>query len=57
MAYGIPVQSYLSKSKGEIDFVNSKMYFRMMNEDYTTLIFAEAFYLATKGGGAFFSNV
>ena len=33
------------------------MYFRMVNEDYKPLVFSEAFYLATKGGGAFFGNV
>jgi guanine deaminase len=35
----------------------SKMYFRMVNESYKPLIFSEAFYLATKGGGAFFGKV
>ena len=35
----------------------SKMYFRMVNESCKPLVFAEAFYLATKGGGAFFGNV
>ena len=35
----------------------SKMYFRMVNEDYKPLVFSEAFYLATKGGGAFFGKV
>ena len=35
----------------------SKMYFRMVDEAYKPLIFSEAFYLATKGGGAFFGNV
>ena len=35
----------------------SKMYFRMVNEDYKPLVFPEAFYLATKGGGAFFGKV
>jgi guanine deaminase len=35
----------------------SKMYFRMVNEAYKPLVFSEAFYLATKGGGAFFGNV
>ena len=35
----------------------SKMYFRMVNEDYKPLVFSEAFYLATKGGGKFFGNV
>ena len=34
----------------------SKMYFRMVNEEYRPLIFSEAFYLATKGGGAFFGK-
>ena len=35
----------------------SKMYFRMVNEAYNPLVFSEAFYLATKGGGAFFGKV
>ena len=35
----------------------SKMYFRMVDETYKPLVFSEAFYLATKGGGAFFGNV
>ena len=35
----------------------SKMYFRMVDEDYKPLVFSEAFYLATKGGGAFFGKV
>ena len=35
----------------------SKMYFRMVDENYKPLIFSEAFYLATKGGGKFFGNV
>ena len=35
----------------------SKMYFRMVNEAYKPLVFPEAFYLATKGGGAFFGHV
>ena len=35
----------------------SKMYFRMVNEDFKPLVFTEAFYLATKGGGAFFGKV
>ena len=35
----------------------SKMYFRMVNEAYKPLVFSEAFYLATKGGGKFFGNV
>ena len=35
----------------------SKMYFRLVNEDYRPLVFSEAFYLATKGGGAFFGKV
>ena len=34
----------------------SKMYFRMVNEEYKPLVFSEAFYLATKGGGAFFGK-
>ena len=33
------------------------MYFRMVNEKYKSLVFSEAFYLATKGGGAFFGKV
>jgi guanine deaminase len=33
------------------------MYFRMVDESVTPLIFPEAFYLATKGGGAFFGKV
>ena len=35
----------------------SKMYFRMVDENCKPLVFSEAFYLATKGGGAFFGNV
>ena len=35
----------------------SKMYFRMVDEAYKPLLFSEAFYLATKGGGAFFGKV
>ena len=35
----------------------SKMYFRMVSEDYKPLVFSEAFYLATKGGGGFFGKV
>lgn len=35
----------------------SKMYFRMVDESYKPLVFSEAFYLATKGGGAFFGKV
>lgn len=35
----------------------SKMYFRMVDESYKPLIFSQAFYLATKGGGAFFGEV
>jgi guanine deaminase len=35
----------------------SKMYFRMVDESVKPLVFPEAFYLATKGGGAFFGNV
>jgi guanine deaminase len=33
------------------------MYYRMVNEGCRPLVFSEAFYLATKGGGAFFGNV
>ena len=35
----------------------SKMYFRMVDERCKPLVFSEAFYLATKGGGAFFGQV
>ena len=35
----------------------SKMYFRMVDEAYRPLVFSEAFYLATKGGGDFFGRV
>ena len=35
----------------------SKMYFRMVDESVKPLVFSEAFYLATKGGGAFFGKV
>ncbi|MBR5501236.1 MAG: amidohydrolase family protein [Clostridia bacterium] len=35
----------------------SKMYFRMVDKQYKPLVFSEAFYLATKGGGAFFGKV
>ena len=35
----------------------SKMYFRMVDETAKPLVFPEAFYLATKGGGAFFGKV
>ena len=35
----------------------SKMYFRMVNAEYRPLVFSEAFYLATKGGGKFFGKV
>ena len=35
----------------------SKMYFRMVDESIKPLVFSEAFYLATKGGGAFFGKV
>lgn len=35
----------------------SKMYFRMVDASCKPLVFSEAFYLATKGGGAFFGNV
>ena len=34
----------------------SKMYFRMVDESVKPLVFSEAFYLATKGGGAFFGK-
>jgi guanine deaminase len=35
----------------------SKLYFRLVDEAYRPLVFSEAFYLATKGGGAFFGKV
>ena len=35
----------------------SKMYFRMVDEAYKPLVFSEAFFLATKGGGSFFGKV
>ena len=35
----------------------SKMYFRLVNESHKPLVFSEAFYLATKGGGKFFGKV
>ena len=35
----------------------SKMYFRLVDESCKPLKFAEAFYLATKGGGSFFGKV
>jgi guanine deaminase len=35
----------------------SKMYFRMVDESVKPLVFPEAFYLATKGGGEFFGKV
>ncbi|MBO5976269.1 MAG: amidohydrolase family protein, partial [Oscillospiraceae bacterium] len=35
----------------------SKMYFRMVDEGAKPLVFSEAFYLATKGGGEFFGKV
>ena len=34
----------------------SKMYFRMVDEAFKPLVFSEAFYLATKGGGKFFGK-
>ena len=35
----------------------SKMYYKMVDESYKPIVFSEAFYLATKGGGKFFGNV
>ena len=35
----------------------SKMYWRLIDSDYAPLTFNEVFYLATKGGGAFFGKV
>ena len=35
----------------------SKLYFRMVDESFKPLVFPEAFYLATLGGGAFFGKV
>ena len=33
------------------------MYFKMVDEAYRPLLFSEAFYMATKGGGEFFGKV
>ena len=35
----------------------SKMYYKMVDERFKPIVFSEAFYLATKGGGKFFGNV
>ena len=35
----------------------SKMYYKMVDESFKPIVFSEAFYLATKGGGKFFGNV
>ena len=35
----------------------SKMYFKMVDQNYRPIIFPEAFYMATKGGGEFFGKV
>jgi guanine deaminase len=35
----------------------SKMYFRLVNPKFNPIVFSEAFYLATKGGGSFFGKV
>jgi guanine deaminase len=35
----------------------SKIYFRIVDEAYKPILFSEAFYLATKGGGSFFGKV
>ena len=35
----------------------SKMYWRHVNQDYKPIVFSEAFFLATKGGGEFFGKV
>lgn len=35
----------------------SKMYFRMVDESVRPIVFTEAFYMATKGGGEFFGKV
>lgn len=35
----------------------SKMYFRLVNSNYKPIVFSEALYLATKGGGKFFGKV
>lgn len=35
----------------------SKMYYRMVDESVRPLLFSEAFYMATKGGGEFFGKV
>ena len=41
----------------DIHYLFSKMYFRLVNSNYKPIVFSEAFYLATKGGGKFFGNV
>ena len=35
----------------------SKLYWRLLDQQATSLTFSEALYLATKGGGAFFGRV
>ena len=35
----------------------SKMYYKMVDERFKPIVFSEAFYLATKGGGKFFGKV
>ena len=35
----------------------SKMYWRHVNQEYKPIVFSEAFFLATKGGGEFFGKV
>ena len=35
----------------------SKLYYKMVDENCKPILFSEAFYLATKGGGKFFGNV
>ena len=35
----------------------SKMYYKMVDENFKPIVFSEAFYLATKGGGKFFGKV
>ena len=36
---------------------SSKLYYRLVNQNYKPITFTEAFFLATKGGGSFFGKV
>lgn len=50
--------SHLSIFRAMSDAVEvSKMYWRLVNQDYKPLTLKESFYLATAGGGSFFGNV